>query len=381
MKIAYATIYDARDVNRGSGWPYYLTQELKRQGHDVYFIGPISVPIPLITRILRKASVKLGKRYRTYQDIFVGRRIGALVSKRIAHSDCDVVLTNDYAIAAYTRLSKPLVLYTDAIFPANYKENEHPRLANLSLVSAAFCQHITRRGLTRADKCILASAWGCEEVRKYGVIDDGKLSFIPFGANLNAKLIQKMDMSAGPRVLTSGKIDLLFVGKDWNRKGGDIAVAVVQELRNRGIQAQLHVVGPRALPESAQVPYVQHYGFLDKNDPGQLEKLVQFYRDCDVFIMPSVAEGLGIAFLEAAAFGMPSIGYSTMGVTSAVNDGESGILLPLDSPATAFADVICQWLDKAETYVYFVQASRHHFASQGSWSSVVIALVEKLSQL
>ena len=79
----------------------------------------------------------------------------------------------------------------------------------------------------------LGFAWGCEEVRKYGVIDDGKLSFYSFGANLNAKLIQKMDMSAGPRVLTSGKIDLLFVGKDWNRKGGDIAVAVVQEAESR----------------------------------------------------------------------------------------------------------------------------------------------------
>ena len=43
-------------------------------------------------------------------------------------------------------------------------------------------------------------------------------------------------------------------------------------------------------------------------------------------------EGFGIAFVEAAAFGVPAVGSRSGGIPDAVVDGETGILVPEESP-------------------------------------------------
>ncbi len=66
------------------------------------------------------------------------------------------------------------------------------------------------------------------------------------------------------------------------------------------------------------------------------EELASWYRDSDVFIMPSVAElrpdgwtgeGFGIAYLEAAAFGLPVIAGAGGGAPEAVVDGATGLVV------------------------------------------------------
>ena len=65
---------------------------------------------------------------------------------------------------------------------------------------------------------------------------------------------------------------------------------------------------------------------------------------CDIFLLPSIAEGYGIAYMEASAFGMPQIGCKTQGVTTAVKDGISGNLLDLDAKPDAYAKIIVSWI-------------------------------------
>jgi glycosyltransferase involved in cell wall biosynthesis len=47
---------------------------------------------------------------------------------------------------------------------------------------------------------------------------------------------------------------------------------------------------------------------------------------CDIFLLPSIHEGLGMVVLEANASGLPVIGSRIPGLTEAVRDGETGIL-------------------------------------------------------
>ncbi|MCX5711585.1 MAG: glycosyltransferase family 4 protein [Candidatus Omnitrophica bacterium] len=47
----------------------------------------------------------------------------------------------------------------------------------------------------------------------------------------------------------------------------------------------------------------------------------------DVFVMPSLHEGLGLALMEAMAFGLPVIGSKVGGILSLIEDGKSGILV------------------------------------------------------
>ncbi len=73
-------------------------------------------------------------------------------------------------------------------------------------------------------------------------------------------------------------------------------------------------------------------------------ELIELYRSCDVFVMPTEhldkdIEGFGTVYIEAGAFGLPVIASDTHGVNEAVLDGETGILVPSGSVAD-LADAI-----------------------------------------
>ena len=48
----------------------------------------------------------------------------------------------------------------------------------------------------------------------------------------------------------------------------------------------------------------------------------------DIFAHPALAEGLGVATLKAAAAGVPVVGFDAGGLSEAVVDGETGLLVP-----------------------------------------------------
>jgi glycosyltransferase involved in cell wall biosynthesis len=52
------------------------------------------------------------------------------------------------------------------------------------------------------------------------------------------------------------------------------------------------------------------------------------YASSDIFVLPSEDEGFGLVFLEAAAYGLPSIGTHVGGIPEAVLDNVTGLLVP-----------------------------------------------------
>ena len=67
---------------------------------------------------------------------------------------------------------------------------------------------------------------------------------------------------------------------------------------------------------------VQFAGFRDDLD--------DFIGCFDVFAHPALAEGLGVATLKAAAAGIPVVGFDAGGLSEAVDDGETGLLVPAE---------------------------------------------------
>jgi glycosyltransferase involved in cell wall biosynthesis len=73
--------------------------------------------------------------------------------------------------------------------------------------------------------------------------------------------------------------------------------------------------------------------------PGCLEDLSEFYAALDLFIMPSRSEGWGLTPLRAMANGLAVIASDVDGLRELVEDGQTGWLVPPDSP-TALARAI-----------------------------------------
>lgn len=179
------------------------------------------------------------------------------------------------------------------------------------------------------------SQWAKDSAnRDFSGIED-KAVLIPWGPNM------AMVQDRPARELDQGPLKLLFVGVDWERKGGAIALDAVRRLNADGCACHLDVVGVSEQMGTHDLPgNVTFHGRLDKSEPAEAALLEQLYAQAHLFILPTRAEALGMVFAESAAMGLPSLSYATGGVTTVVRDGETGILLDLSAGAAQFAQAI-----------------------------------------
>ena len=118
----------------------------------------------------------------------------------------------------------------------------------------------------------------------------------------------------------------LFVGRDWDRKNGDAVIRAFRSLRQSEPTATLHVVG--AHPHLSEGG-VTGYGPLSRHDPNEKRTLDQLFARATCFVMPSVVEPFGHAYVEAGTVGVGSIGTTEGGAADAI--GRGGVLVdPLD---------------------------------------------------
>ena len=63
------------------------------------------------------------------------------------------------------------------------------------------------------------------------------------------------------------------------------------------------------------------------------DDLPKYYADADVFVRPSRSEGLGSAFLDAMAAGLPVVGTPVGGIPDFLKEGETGLFCRSEDPA------------------------------------------------
>jgi len=375
MRLAFATVHDPRDIRRGSGTWYHLAREIERQGHSVHYCASVETIVARPTALLQRVSRRMGRRHVTFLDPFTARLRATDVVRQVRTTDVEVLLTNDFGIGAYTAHRVPTVIYTDVMIPREAPRGIPPesRLARMSPLSAWLAKHTIRKGLREARLCVFPAQWSADQARTHAV-PKRPYGVVPFGANVP----DPGPAVAAERTAVADGVRLLFVGKDWGRKGGVIAVETLQVLHERGVSSELDVVGYSG--EDAARPGVRLHGLLDKADERGEALLDSLYRCADVFILPSRSEGSVISALEAAAYGLPCVAYDVEGVASAVRDDISGALLPLESGADGFADVIERWARNPQEYRRLVLGARHHYETTANWTTAVKALMAKIEE-
>ena len=75
-------------------------------------------------------------------------------------------------------------------------------------------------------------------------------------------------------------------------------------MKLKNIDVLLNVVGKSPIFSNEKNDVIRYHGFLDKSNNSDLELLHSLYECSDIFLMPSVAEGFGIVYMEAAAYGI-----------------------------------------------------------------------------
>ncbi len=113
---------------------------------------------------------------------------------------------------------------------------------------------------------------------------------------------------------------------------------------------------------------------------GFVENLPEFYDAMDVFIFPSLSEGLGTALLLAMAHGLPVVASARGGIPEAVRDGENGLLVA-DPEPELLADAVLSVIDDPERAQRLGEAARRTVEQQFSAEQMVdntLAVYEKV---
>jgi alpha-maltose-1-phosphate synthase len=175
-----------------------------------------------------------------------------------------------------------------------------------------------------------------------------------------------------------GPPTILFVGAQFERKGGPSLLAAFKLVRDRVPDARLIVVGPDQ--PIGQHPGVECLGYLRKDVLADSAQLVGAYARADVFCLPTLFEPFGIVFLEAMFFGLPCVGTKVGAVPEMIENGVSGFTV---SPGVVpeLADRLTALLLNREQASRMGAAGHHRATAYFTWPATVGRMLETIEQL
>lgn len=161
---------------------------------------------------------------------------------------------------------------------------------------------------------------------------------------------------------------VLFIGRDWTRKGGPQLLEAFRIARRQHPDATLVIAG--STPEVAE-PGVEVLGEISA------EEASAQYRRATVFALPTRLEPFGIVFVEALKHGVPVVATRLGAVPDIVQDGETGLLVEpgdVDGLAAALAAL----LGDPERCRRFGELGRRRMEERYTWAHTVDAMTAQI---
>jgi len=358
MRVLYAAMYnDPTDPMAASGTDYNFYTQIRKYAEEVRIAGPFRVDGWLPERVFKRLYTRLtGKRYMKWnlRAIYMATKG---VNSLEREWKPDVVFSMFPSNLAFYSGQAPAVFATDTAF-----QTWQAHGANFGWMAFMFQVWLEKRAVLRSTRVIASSYQLKEDLVRYHKVDPSKIVVIPLAAAIPPEVIQHIeDFRAEKRL--EYPLRLLLVGREFHRKGIDIAIEVVNLLNHEGIPAELTICGLNG-PE---IPYVRFVGLFNKKDPTQLAKYVELYRRAHLLIHPARFEAFGIVIAEAAALGTPTITNDVGGVATAVKHGVSGIVLPKHSPPEAYVQAIRDLISEPERYYALCEGARRRYEEELNW--------------
>lgn len=348
LRIAYVTTGAADDPNNWSGLVLHIQEALRAQGHQLQVIDRLEVQVPLETRLRGWIARFLqGRPYGYDRDLGLARRFALQVEARLASMQVDCVVAPRSYPVALLRTTLPVACWGDATFHA--LRQLYPGYDQIAPTSVRQGEVLETQAIRRC--CLLgySSHWAAQDALHHYRARPDTVHVVPFGANCPSPFGSEVAAAESVSRRAPAPLRLLFVGVDWERKGGPTALRVHQELLRRGVASELWVAGCDPFQGSPPAG-VRCLGFLSKARPEDAARWRECFEQCHVFLLPTRAECFGVVFAEAAAFALPSLATKVGGVADAVIEGRSGRLFDLQAGPEAYAEVLQTWVNDWAAY-------------------------------
>jgi len=380
LNIAFILRFDPRDKRTLSGIPYFMLKSLKERYQNVDVIAPFKYYtfFRLTFGILNKYIFPIfTKRRIDYShSILMSKACAYYFGKKLKSKNYDIIIAPmASAELAYLNTEVPILYVSDATF--ELIESYYARYSNLFEFSKREANEIERKALHNCTFSILSSNWAIKSAQSFYGISKEKTKFIPFGANIDSYPKRSVLTS---KFKSHDCCQLLFLGVDWERKGGDIAFKTFIELKERGIKTKFIICGcnPSLDYKNDDLLIIP---FLNKNKEEDSRTFQKILEESNFLILPTRAECTPISFCEANSYGLPVITTDTGGVTSVISDGINGHALNIDDGELEYADIIESLWKNREHYNNLVKSSRAEFENRLNWEKWGESVTELIDQL
>ncbi len=372
-KLAFASLWNAADRNAESGYAYSMRQQLQK-AFEVVDLFPLELPGNRLFLPIRAAFRLAGQYHHPMREPIVLKALARHIERALKDIKPDVAFAPSSIPLSHVDASTPWAFATDQVFCdfiGTYIKNPSARYLRQGNAQES-------RALAAAGIASYPSHWAAQSaIQRYGA-DAAKVAVIPWGANLPSEIaIEAVETAIAARPFD--RCRLVFLGRDWHRKGGETLVATVAELHRRGLPTTATIIGcdPPGLPSEG---FTVH-PFLDKGNPEDFSRLMRIMLDAHFLFLPSRAEAYGQVFCEAAAFGLPSIGSTAGGIPTIVIDSITGFTRPSDTPATEFATLIEEALGEPARYIEMAKNARRDYEERLNWDRFGERLNEAVTTL
>lgn len=183
----------------------------------------------------------------------------------------------------------------------------------------------------------------------------------------------------------NGTVQLLFVGRLSAAKNVETLVEAVNRLKAQGIDNfELRLVGDgerrsnleQLVMEKGLTKQVHFFGWVDR------DKIVDYYRQADLFVTATRWEGMPNTVLEGMACGLPVVATRAPGLDELVKDGCNGYLVDINDPA-ALADRLLELIDNPYERRRMGKESRKIAEQEFDWEYIAkqyVQIYERICQ-
>jgi glycosyltransferase involved in cell wall biosynthesis len=366
--ILFAYERDAEDITVQSGRPYSILTQLRSLA-SVINLSPLNGRILPLLRPVERAFSAFDGTYRADRQWLYLRWLARQVERAAAARRCDVIFSPGSQAVTLLREGVPMVFCADAPFGAMV--DFYPYCSNITPLYRKHAFEQEANAHARCAAAIYPSQWAAKAAIKFHGAAPEKTHVIPFGANVDAPPVSAIDSMLRGR--GPSPLNVLFSGRDWARKGGNLVVEACRLARDAGREIILHVVGVEREVVPTE-PFIVVHGVLDKRHAMHRATLQHLLSICHVFFTPSRAEAYGMSFCEASAWAMPSLTTAVGGIPSIIEDGRTGWTLPPEADATAYAAKLLEMTFPDDRYRAMAWHARRDYEARLNWPAFIAEL-------
>jgi glycosyltransferase involved in cell wall biosynthesis len=295
-----------------SGIPYFMMQALQKeyevehlQAPSFRFLSRAGYYFGRLTKLLT------GRKYVFDYGIIMawcyGRHYSGLLKRKDGYKF--IFVPSGLSEIAFLNTKIPIISFGDCSILQLI--NYYPSLNSVSRISSREVNFVEHRAFNKITLAFFSSSWASDFAKKHFKVNN--VGTIPFGCNL------KQMTEIHPKQLS----------ENWERKGGDVALKILQDLIEKKMDARLTIIGC-VPPPGSDLNHVHVIEKLDKDSVEGEREFVAILNRTDFFILPTRADCTPIVIAEAFSAGVPVLTTNTGGIPSLVSEGVNGFLFAQD---------------------------------------------------